>query len=68
MATNYERLTKSSPEELIELFMKMCANGCCPCYEYCNVIYIEECRELIRKWLETEVEDDPRTSRKSNGS
>ena len=61
MATNYEKLTKSTREQLVEFFRARCGNGC-PCYEYCHVTTNDDCRETIGRWLDMEDPDDAGTS------
>ena len=60
--TNYDRIKQMSIEEMatmLDNFRLDCSY--CPACDFCNKSFKdEECRDIVKKWLEQEVEENDR--------
>lgn len=53
--TRFKQLQSMSIEEMVEEIRKGCANDACPCSMDCNAVTVDQCRKIIREYLESEV-------------
>lgn len=57
--TNYDRIKQMSIDEMTTMSEKFCFNcTCCLASDFCNESFKNEtCRDIVKKWLESEVEE-----------
>lgn len=56
--TNYDRIRNMSIDEMAEYITNItisCEN--CPVYEKCSITAEVNCSDMMKKWLESEVEE-----------
>ena len=57
--TNYERIKNMSVEEMAEKISRgICGCECCVMKNTENACYDNECQSLIKRWLESESEEE----------
>lgn len=58
--TNFEKIKAMSVEEMAELVNDKVDSECseCPASDYCAASTFTYCYEIIKEWLESEVEED----------
>ena len=57
--TNYEKIKQTSIDEMATMLEKFCFNcTCCPASDFCNETFKDKtCSDIVKQWLEQEVEE-----------
>lgn len=60
MTTNYERIKAMGVEEMAEFFVDCTSCEMCPQLDLCADLgtTVDECKQVIKQWLESEAEND----------